>query len=104
MGDSTRRDALARDISRRMLLCNFDELRLLDQLLIGIERDRERYGALDLTKSRDWDRDEAEALIDARICRAAATLVEHDERISRVTLDELPLPVMTELPGKGEAG
>lgn len=79
--DTTRRDALARNLAARLLLCNLDELRVLDVLLGRLELGRERYGFLDLSKARDWDHEEAEELLDARIYRAISKLQLTDEQV-----------------------
>lgn len=76
--DSTRRDALHRNISSRLLLCNVDELRVLDVLLGRLELGRHRYGHLDLAASRDWDKEEAEEHADAAIYRACNVLSKRD--------------------------
>lgn len=76
--DPIRREALQRTIGARLLLCNVDELRVLDQVLVRLEIGRHRYGHLDLAKSRDWDKEEAEELLDARIYRACQVLVDRE--------------------------
>ncbi len=79
-----RRDALARTFSVRLLLCNEDELRVLDVILGRLELGRDRYGHLDLAKSRDWDAEEAEELLDARIYRACDVIQKRDARLERL--------------------
>lgn len=76
--DRDRREALARNLAARLLACNLDEMRVVDLLLARLELGRDRYGYLDLARSRDWDREEAEELLDARIYRACALLHERD--------------------------
>lgn len=76
-------EALCRDIARRLRLGNLDEARVIDALLVRLEIGRERYGHLDLRKARDWDREEAEELLDMRIYQACRTLVERDAAMSR---------------------
>jgi len=87
MGDSkdtTARDALARSLAARQLLCSHDELRVLDALLGRLELGRERYGHLNLSKVRDWEREEAEELLDVRIYQACATIARRDEQLARL--------------------
>lgn len=76
--DHTRRDALQRTIAARLLLCNVDELRVLDVLLGRLELGRDRYGFLDLEKARDWEREEAEEHADAAVYRACKVLVDRE--------------------------
>jgi len=82
--DTIRRDALARSIAARLLTCNEDELRVLDAILGRLELGRDRYGHLDLSKARDWDAEEAEELLDARIYRACDVLRRRDAQTSRM--------------------
>lgn len=82
--DSARRDALARSIEVRLSLCNEDELRVVDVVLGRLETGRDRYGFLDLSKARDWDAEEAEELLDARIYRACDVLKRRDEKLKRL--------------------
>lgn len=64
--DELARDALGRSIGCRLLACSLDELRVIDEVLMGLERGRDEYGPLDL--GRD-DRDfEAEADAELRDC------------------------------------
>lgn len=83
-GSHEREQALARVIAARLLRCNLDELRVIDVLLSRLELGRERYGYLDLSKARDWDLEEAEELLDARIYRACALLQRRDEDRERL--------------------
>jgi hypothetical protein len=69
-------DPLRRDIGRRLLACGPDELRVLDALLERIELGRDRYGFLDLARARDWDREQAEELLDVQVYRAVGRVLE----------------------------
>jgi hypothetical protein len=84
VSDEIRRDALERDIGRRMALCGFDELRVLDVLLGRLELGRHRYGELDLSKTRDYEREEAEELLDMRVYQACQVIVERDRRTAEI--------------------
>ena len=64
------------EIANRLSFCSLDELRVLDVLLGRLELGRERYGHLDLTKPRDWNREEAEEYADAAIYRACGVLAK----------------------------
>jgi len=86
--DSDRCDALRRSIGARLLASSWDELRVVDTLLGRLELGRDRYGFLDLAKSRDWEREEAEEHLDAAVYRACRKLVEHDERVAAIDADE----------------
>lgn len=55
--DSIRREALARDLGRRQAIASHDELRVVDMILIALERMRDREGPLDLDED---GRDQAE--------------------------------------------
>lgn len=74
MTKEDRRRWLLADVSRRLLDCNLDELRVLDVLLGRLELGRSRYGHLDLAKPRDWAREEAEEHADAAVYRACGEL------------------------------
>jgi hypothetical protein len=52
--DELRHQALIRDIGRRLQFASPDEVRVIDRVLQRLELDRERYGALDLSKPREW--------------------------------------------------
>jgi hypothetical protein len=72
--------ALRRDMLRRLMFCNLDELRVLDMQLTRLELGRDQYGPLDLAKHRDWPKEEAEEHIDAAFYRSCAILVDRDQR------------------------
>lgn len=74
----TARDRLNHDLVIRLADCAHDELRVLDKLLARLELGRKKYGPLDLGKARDWDREESEELLDARIYQACAELANAD--------------------------
>jgi len=71
-------------MARRLALCCFDELRVLDIELGRLEKGRHDYGHLDLSMARDWDREEAEELLDARLYRAMGKLVQRDEAVQAI--------------------
>jgi hypothetical protein len=77
--DHVRREALQRTIAARLLVCNIDELRVLDVLLGRLELGRDRYGYLDLARSRDWEREEAEEHADAAVYRACKVLADRED-------------------------
>lgn len=76
-------DPRRRDIGRRLLMCNVDELDVLDELLARIEKGRDLYGWLDLEKARDWDRELAEELLDVSVYRAIGR-VRHKRALANV--------------------
>ena len=59
--DRVRRDALAREIACRLGMASLDELRVVDMILVALERSRDREGLLDLDANhrdaQDWRRD-----------------------------------------------
>lgn len=71
--------ALRRHMCRRFELCNLDELRVMDLQLVRLELGRHQYGHLDLSRCRDWAKEEAEEHVDAAFYRACAILVARDE-------------------------
>ncbi len=77
MGD-LQRQALARDLARRLHLASHDELRVIDRLLVRLELGRDRYGELDLRKPRDWRRELGDELLDALVYDTAETLRNED--------------------------
>lgn len=78
------RQALARDIARRLQLASLDEVRVLDRLLVRIELGRERYGRLDLAKPRDWRRELGDELLDA-------VVYDTFEQVRQADIDRSPL-------------
>lgn len=79
MGDSIQRQALARDLARRLQLASHDEARVIDRVLQRLELGRERYGELDLAKdARDWRRERFEELLDEIVYRACEELQAED--------------------------
>lgn len=87
MGDELRRQALARDLARRLQLASIDELRVIDALLARLELGRERYGQLVLAKDRrDWRRERREELLDAIVYEIADELVAQE--VERAELHE----------------
>lgn len=65
-------------LKQRLCQCSEDELAVVDILLARLELGRERYGFLDLSKPRDWDREEAEEWLDAAIYRACKTVAQRE--------------------------
>lgn len=82
--ERTRRDALVRNIATRLMLCSLDEARVMDELLVRLEIGRDRYGYLDLATARDWEREEAEELLDAAIYRACRKLLKRDADVAEI--------------------
>lgn len=81
---SDQTDALRRSLIARLGNASHDELRVIDVQLVRLERGREDYGELDLSKPRDWQREWAEELIDAEFYTACAILVERDRRVAEI--------------------
>lgn len=80
--ESARADAFRRLLAGRLLLCNVDELRVIDALLSRVELGRERYGYLDISAARDWEREEHEEHLDSAIYRTIGKLKHTDEQIA----------------------
>lgn len=81
-------DALRRSLVNRLGLCNEDELRVLDELLGRLELGREQYGPLDLSRARDWERDEDEEWLDARVYRSIQRVLERRRRSQAIEARE----------------
>lgn len=88
--EETRAAALCRDMYRRLALCNLDELRVIDLQLTRLELGRQRYGHLDLSRSRDWAKEESEEHVDAAFYRACAILIEREKLASSAAHVEGP--------------
>ena len=59
------RSLLEAAIAARLSACSFDELRVIDRVLQGIEQGREQYGPLDVSRDiRDWRREGAQEMRD----------------------------------------
>jgi hypothetical protein len=78
MGDDLQRQALARDLARRQQNCSLDELRVQDRVLGRLELGRQRYGELDLSKPRNWQRERFEERLDALVYDVCDELVLED--------------------------
>ena len=78
-------DGLTRSLIARLGACNLDELRVIDQLLVRLELGRDRYGHLDLSRARDWEREEAEELLDMQVYRACMVLVDRDRKLRGIS-------------------
>lgn len=57
--DTTARDALARSIASRLLICDELELRQLDRVLISMEKRRDIFEAFHVDRTGEWSREEA---------------------------------------------
>jgi hypothetical protein len=91
-------DAKRASIASRLHLCNEDELDVLDVLLARVELGRDRYGALDLTKARDWERDEAEELLDMRVYQSIQVVLVRRARVAAIEGQPLPRHWLAEQP------
>jgi hypothetical protein len=77
--------ALARCIAGRLALCSEDELKVVDDLLARLEKGRDAYGPLDLSRDdRDWHREELEEQLDAALYRSFARIRRRDEQLERL--------------------
>lgn len=70
--------AMRRDMARRLCMFGFDELRVVDSVMVRLELGRERYGNLDVSKPREWRRELREELLDALIYDLAEELARKD--------------------------
>lgn len=80
------RQALARDLSRRLQLASHDEARVLDRVLTVLEQRRHRVGPLDIRDRRNWHTELGEGLLNAVVFCAIETMRAEDE--SRAELHE----------------
>ena len=78
MSDDIRRRGLVADLGRRLAMRNLDELRVIDALLVRLEKGAAHYGPLDLSRPRDWQRERSEELLDALVYDAIGQLAERD--------------------------
>jgi hypothetical protein len=76
--DDLAHQALIRDIGRRLPLASPDEVRVLDRVLQRLELGRDRYGALDLSRPREWRRELREELLDALVYDVCEELAVED--------------------------
>lgn len=84
----SRVDALGRCIAGRLALCSEDELRVVDDLLGRLERGRDTYGYLDLSRDdRDWQREEHEEQLDAMLYRSFARVRRQNELRDRLACE-----------------
>lgn len=78
--DTERCEQLRSELSSRLHLCSYDELRVLDVILARLELGRERYGYLDLRRDqRDFKREKAEEYVDAAIYDACDVLSKRED-------------------------
>lgn len=86
--DKSRIDALARVIGVRLALCSEDELRVIDDLLGRLEKGRDDYGPLDLSRDdRDWNREEFEEQLDAALYRSFSRVRRRNEQRDRLACE-----------------
>jgi hypothetical protein len=83
-----RRRGLVADIGRRLALRNLDELRVIDALLVRIEKGAEYYGPLDLAQPRDWRRERSEELLDAMVYDVMDHLARRDRERAAAELSQ----------------
>jgi hypothetical protein len=90
MSDDTqavRAVGLRRDLGRRCVLANLDELRIVDHVLQRLELGRERYGHLDLSRPRNWRKERFEERLDALVYDVAEELAAEDVERARLRED-----------------
>lgn len=84
----SRVDALGRCIAGRLALCSEDELRVIDDLLGRLEKGRDAYGYLDLSRdNRDWAREEMEEQLDAALYRSFARVRRQNDIRDRLACE-----------------
>ena len=93
MSDSIARQALARNVAARIVALGDagDEIRILDGILLRLEIGRQRYGALDLSRPRDWQVEADQEAIDLAVyqaCKRESLRLEQTTAVER-GLDEL---------------
>ena len=101
MSDARRRGLIA-DLGRRLALRNLDALRVIEALLVRLEKGAEYYGPLDLAQPRDWRRERSEELLDAMIYDVMDHLAGRDREraadlASRGRIDHASAAAMLEL-------
>lgn len=82
------KEELIRSLSARLHDCSPDELRVMAQVMAGIEAGRERYGALDIdTDGRDLDDEMQQEMRDALFYMAAHEVAKRQRKIERIASD-----------------
>jgi hypothetical protein len=79
--------ALIWDIGRRLQLASPDEVRVIDRVLQRLELGRDRYGALDLSRPREWRRELREELLDALVYDVGEELAAEDLELAQLRAD-----------------
>jgi hypothetical protein len=87
MSDDIRRRGLVADLGRRLAMRNLDELRVIDALLVRVEKGAAHYGPLDLSRPRDWQRERSEELLDALVYDVMGQLAARDRRALAYVVD-----------------
>lgn len=65
-----------------------DEIRVIDEILTGLEKGAELYGSLNLASDRrNWNAEAAEECRDALVYLACAKLAERDRRVAEIEFD-----------------
>lgn len=85
--DQTARLALARNLSARLHQLadlGLDELRVIDAFVTRLEHGLIEHGRLDLSKSRDWQREYDEELVDAAVYRSCKRVSDRDRQIAAI--------------------
>lgn len=80
MSDEIQRQALARDIARRLQLASLDEVRVVDRVLLRLEQTRRLRAQQDFSEFQSWlrERERDDSEVDALISVLAARLAQED--------------------------
>lgn len=101
MPDIERQSALARSICARVCDArrSFDELRVIDRVLQGIERGADEYGPLDIARDgRIWDREAEQELRDLLFYLAAQFIAARDIERDRIEAEHYEAIASTPTP------
>lgn len=79
------KDEMVRSLASRLQVCSYDELRVVAQILAGIERGRADYGPLDLDKDdRDFDDEARQEIRDALFYLCCGEVAARQRRIDSI--------------------
>jgi hypothetical protein len=86
--DNDKRDALERSLQARISMCGYDAMRIVDALMMRLERHRLDVGEIDIANPGDLPDDAAIHLLARRVANRDA---ERAERLRAIEDEEMPV-------------